>query len=539
LLKVIIIDDEPLVRLGLKSVINWEEHGYQIVGEANNGQQGSELILKYQPDIVITDIKMPVMDGLEMMRMVFTANCHPAFIILSSYNDFQLVKQAMKQGAEDYLMKLDLEPELLLKVLATIHEKIISAENGAQHSKRWENGIRENINMLREGFFKRIISRPIHDCNEIKQQISYLGIDLDEACLAGVMIRVNQLDLLEKYAPNEFRSFELSLLNTINEIINDVFKGYTYSWNQGEFFVIISSDKMLDEAAFCAKAEAMSERIVSMLKLYFNINVSVGISNLHQGYLQLYQAHLESYQTVQYCFYWGSKAILFNRELPAQQQTSARIDTSEFKSILPQAIELYDPEMVQTVFETIIINLENTTVSREQAFDVCFQVAYLISGTWLSETVLKEIIHYHNSLFENIVSLKTLAEIIQWLTDLGQGLCRFLAQNDAQKNHHLITKAKKYIAEHYREEISLNDLAAVVNISPGYLSTIFKQDTGICFTDYLTEFKIGEAKKMLRESEYKIYEIAELLGYQNAYYFSKVFKKVTGMTPSDFLGKQF
>jgi two-component system response regulator YesN len=214
-------------------------------------------------------------------------------------------------------------------------------------------------------------------------------------------------------------------------------------------------------------------------------------------------------------------------------------DIPELKSVLPQAIELYDPLTVQAIFDSLVTNLEQTQVSREQAFDVCFQIAYLISGTGLSEEVLKKVIGYQTSLFENIVCLKTLAEIITWLTHLGQRLCAFLSQNDDQKNHRLITKAKKYISEHYCEEIGLNDLATAINISPGYLSTIFKQYTGICFTDYLTNYKIEEAKKMLRNSDLKIYEISELLGYQNAYYFSKVFKKVTGMTPSEFLAKKF
>lgn len=152
MLKVVIIDDEALVRVGLKSMINWDELGYEIVGEAANGQSGLDLILKNKPDIVFIDIKMPVMDGLEMMHSVLKTNHKPKFIILSSYDEFQLVKQAMKLGAEEYLIKLDLEPEILSNALSMVREKIMIEHDKSGEAERFEKGLRENISMLREGF---------------------------------------------------------------------------------------------------------------------------------------------------------------------------------------------------------------------------------------------------------------------------------------------------------------------------------------------------------------------------------------------------
>lgn len=532
-MKVIIIDDEPLVRLGLKSIIPWEDHGCEIVGEATNGRQGLELILKYRPNLVITDIKMPVMDGLEMMRQVFKSY-HPAFIILSSYNDFPLVKQAMKQGAEDYLIKLDLEPDILLNILAAVKKKM--SETGGS----LEYVVRENNFMLREGFFKRIVGRSLQDPNEIELQLKHLEIELNEAFLAGMMIRLHQSDLLDKYEPDEYCALEGALRNMIEEITNDLFQGYTYTWNRGEFFTIFSYHHPGDWESFTKKARDTAERMVYSLKQYFNVMISVGISDLHHGYEQIYQVHQESHQAVQYGVSKasGMQKILFYKDLPASYFTRVQFDISEFKIILPQAVEFRDLETIQTIFDTIISNLHEMVISREQAFDICFQLTYLISGTGLSETTLKEIIGYHDSLTESILNLETLSDIVHWLTNLGQGLCRFLSREDEPKNHRLITKAKKYIAEHYTEEISLNELAAAIHISSGYLSTIFKQYAGVSFIDYLTDYKIGQAKRMLRETDCKIYEIAEMLGYQNAYYFSKVFKKVTGMTPSEFIGKK-
>lgn len=539
MLKIAIIDDEALVRMGLKSMVPWEELGYQLIGEAGNGQSGLDLITNLKPDIVITDIKMPVMDGLEMIRLSERVNYKPKFIVLSSYDEFQLVKQAMKLGVEEYLIKLDLEPEILINTLAMIKEKILAKNQQANSTVRIEKGLHDNIALLQEGFFKRLIDRPLQDQTEITNQVAYLKIDLNEASLGCLLIRINQMNLLDKYDPNDLRVLEQSFLNMINEIVNDVFKGYTFGWNQGKFVVIFLKDVHLPIDQYYTKILSISERLIQVLKQYFNIPVSIGISNLHQGYQELAQAYFESCRAVQYGFGSDSKTIFFFKDIPKTGNDENRIDILEIRNILPKAIEYYELESIHQVFEKVIIHLSEKKGSRGQAFDLCFQLIYLINATnGITEEAMKEIITYDQTIYESILSLNTIPEIIHWLTALEQGLCRYLTRNEDHRNHRLVAKAKKYIMEHYAGDLNLNEIANALSISPGYFSTIFKQYTGVGFTDYVTEIKIEQAKKLLRETDYKIYEISNMLNYQNAYYFSKVFKKVTGMTPSEFSGKQ-
>jgi two-component system response regulator YesN len=535
--KVLIIDDEQLVRMGLKSMLPWGELGYEIVGEALNGQQGLDLIGKLQPDIVITDIKMPIIDGLELMRRAIAEQPQLKFIILSSYDDFQLVKQAMKQGAEEYLIKLSLEPDILSATLASVREKIIAERGKPLIDEQLDKGLRENLTMLREGFLKRLINKPLPSQAELDQQLKYLGIEL-EAMLCCALIRINNPAALTKYETHEMHSLETAILTTIDEIVNDVFKGYTLPWNPGEFLVILSGNSGYSPETFLAQAVAMGERVAQTVKQYFNISVSLGFGNPRHDYTELQESYFEGLRAIQHCHYSGTQTILCFTELPQDNENQASVDISEQKNILPQAIEVHDLETIGSVFETLSMIVSDPGVSREQAYDLCFQIAYLLPGALgITETELKEVFGCKNSFYESILSLNTLAEIHDWLIGLERNIFRRLSRNDVQKNHRLIARAKRYILDHYAGEISLNEVAAAINISPGYLSTIFRQETGICFTDYVTEIKIGQAKKLLRESEYKVYEISAMLGYQNAYYFSKVFKKVTGMTPSEYSGK--
>lgn len=539
MLRVIIIDDEPLVRVGLRSMIHWEEYGYKIIDEAPNGQIGLDQIIKNKPDIVITDIKMPVMDGLEMMRLVIKSGQRTKFIILSSYDEFELVKKAMKQGAEEYLIKLDLEPEILLNTMDMVREKIKIGEGNPGEERILEKDLLEKLPIFRESFFKQIIDRPVQSQTDLSEQAKYLGIELDEQ-LACAIIYINDLSVLKKYDSEEARLFESSVQNTVNEIINDIFKGYTFTWSQGEFVVIFSGAAEINRETFINKALDMGERLAQTLKQYFNISISVGISNPYRGYLELALAYFEACRAAQECYYLGMHTATLFEEMPKDNEDRGEIDISEQKNILPKAIELHDIEMIGAVFETMLTMVNDPSVSKEQAYDLCFQIAYLVSGAiGLNETQQKEILGHDQSVYKSIHALNTQSEIINWIIGLEQSICRMITQKDEQKNHRLIARAKKYILEHFTDGISLDQVAEAINISPGYLSTIFRQYTGICFIDYLTGIKIDEAKRLLRESDNKIYEIAEFLGYQNAYYFSKVFKKITGMTPSEFSGKSF
>lgn len=538
MLKVIIIDDESLVRLGLKSMIHWEELGYEIVGEASNGQLGFDLIMKTNPDIVISDIKMPVMDGLEMMRQVVKMNLKPEFIILSGYNEFNLVKQAMKQGAAEYLIKLDLEPDLLANVLETVREKIRQEREQINQAGWFTKSLQENLAVLREDFFKQMIHRPLQNQLEIYERAKNLSIEFNDYVLGVLLVKLNNLNVLEKYDSNEIGALEVSLINIINEIINDTFKGYTFTWNRGEFIGIFSGNDDLCAAVYHEKTNSMADRLVQVVKQYFNFAIIIGISKLHQDYQELAQAYFESCRAVQDSFYSHLKPVVFFEEMVQENEEREFVELKDIKTKIPRAIELFEIENLRQFFKNVYSILTQKKIARSRACELCFQIVYSIScADNLDETAVKEIMGPADSFYENILKLDTLPEMMNWLMNLEQKLCHILTKNEEQKNNRLISKAKKFIMEHYAEEMSLTEVASALNISPGYFSTLFRQYTGMCFTDYVTENKIHHAQKLLRETDMKIYEISNMLGFQSAYYFSKVFKKVTGMTPREFSEK--
>ncbi|MCX7708356.1 MAG: response regulator [Clostridia bacterium] len=538
MITVAIIDDEALVRIGLKSLIDWEANGFHIIGEASNGLQGMELIREKVPDIAIIDIKMPVMSGLEVIQSIRNEEKKVKFIVLSSFDEFQLVKQAMKLGACDYLIKLELEPDVLLHALNqvkyTIEEEL--KEQGKKESL--ERQVRINKSAIMEEFFKKLIAKVHFDKQEIDEYLKLLEVSLNENRIACACTKVTDIENLGKFEKHDIHLFDLSIMNVINEIVNGIFIGYTFKWNHGEYLTVFSWADDWMEDLFRQKAAETAERLVYMIGQYFNTPVSIGISNVYHSFRDMDQLFTECSQAIQYSFYKGPGRAVFFHETLGQAASNTGIDMKTYKNDMLKAIETSNAEALKKVFDHLIYELENKSISREKTYDLCCQFAYhAINHLYISEDALNRLVGFNNGMFQEISRQTSLPGIIDWLRKLENGLTKILSSNFSQHGDRIIARAKRYINEHFQDEISLNDIAEELKLSPGYFSSMFKQGTGQNFVDYVTEVKINNAKRLLTESNLKIYEVSNVLGYENPYYFSRVFKKVTGMTPSEYVLK--
>lgn len=533
---VVIIDDEALVRIGLKSMINWEDNDCQIVAEASNGQQGLEIIKKYRPDIVISDIKMPVMDGIGMMQELDIKK-KTKFIVLSSYDEFNLVRQTMKLGAIEYLIKLELEQSTLINAINQAKKLILLENEECERKGSLERQVRVNKPVLREEFFRKLVGHQFIDRKELDENIELLEIDLNENSLICVFIKVYEIDNIAEFGKEDIQLFDFSAVNIIDEILNDTFKGYVFKWNHAEYVAVFSFNSNWSRELLNDKLSQVMERLIQMLKQYFNISVSIGISDIHMGFKELGTAFLQSNQAVESGFFKGFGSYTFYNECCNSGPIKETIEISDFKSRLKNAMELSDANEIRKIFEDVNQLLSKEKVTKQKAYDICCHFAYLVINV-IDEKLFKPVMGYEVSIFTEILRQNSLPEIRDWLDKFGECLCTIMENSSNNNTNRLIIKAKKYINDHIKEDIKLNELAAALALSPGYLSTLFKQVTGKNFIDYTTEVKIEYAKKLLKESNLKIYQVSDFMGYENAYYFSRVFRKVTGMTPREFIDKQ-
>lgn len=241
LLKILIVDDDATVRIGLKTLIAWEQYGYRLVGEAANGQQAIEIVHREQPHIIITDMKMPVMDGLTLIKTLKNEEGFSvAFLVLSSYDDFELVKGAMKLGAVDYFLKLELDVHMLLSCLDEVRKTITSADSSC------ENETVGGVSALQSKVIRNIISNYFFTEEEMIKQLKQSGIHLDTDSMYCLFIKINNILIFEESTEEEYYTLNYGIINVITEISNDCFDAYCVEGKTGEFYVIIAAQKYPD-----------------------------------------------------------------------------------------------------------------------------------------------------------------------------------------------------------------------------------------------------------------------------------------------------
>lgn len=506
-----IIDDEPLIRRGLESMIPWDKLGYRLLGQASNGEEGLTKIREWKPDVVFTDIKMPKLDGITMMKEVLKEANPPVFVVLSGYDDYELVRSAMRLGAIDYLMKLNISDTEVIRVLTEASERAVG-------KKKEIDTITSDF---KESFLREMLQ--MRDDKELYQKMSQRKISIEE----GYYYRFICLKLSEfpdeKWNDNAVaQSF---LVNICKEHIPEGTEAYAFCVEADVFAIYMESKGVLPQELLMTRCEAMEAAI----KKYINQGVLVGISAPHHNIMHVMDGLEEAMQSIAFQISGNGKKVHYYTDL---------LNIKYFQKQLEQMRAEID---FNDVMENFILQLQKFVTqksTREEAIQICFQLIsqiYEIDSNsrqfftnWFSKT--------YTSL-EDFNYLNSTEMVSGWLLRLEQGLISFSQQYMGEIYRYKVKKAKQYIFDNRFQKVVLNEVAAELEITPSYLSRIFKKVTQKSFSDYIAEVKIEEAKKLLLQDNNKIYEVSNMLGYDDPYYFSKVFKRVTQMTPSEYIAR--
>lgn len=411
---IVIVDDDAVMRLGLKTLVPWEDTEFTLLGEASNGREAFHLVETHRPEIVITDMKMPIMDGVELIRALREQKQPPAILALSSYDDYELVREAMRLGTADYLLKMDLTPELLLKTLRSMTAAL---------AKPQETGVQ--LNALRTQLVKNIVSRFFLSDKDLATQMRQASVEFKRDLVWTLVLRSDLYAALEDETGQEeqYRTMCLSMINIAEEIVQDCLDGFCVEGYDGALYVL---GTLRDEPPHPdERLLRLGERLSRMIEQYLDVKVYVGIASGGANVDGLYYA----------CRYAKTASRQAQRK-----QTEAL---------------LYQPDM-----------------------------------------------------------------------DARRG--------DAGVSESVIVQAKTYIDCHYPEKIALPDLAVQLGITPNYLSTLMKKQLGMTFSEYMLNVRMEQAGKLLSDSRLRINEIAGKVGYDNLFYFSKLFKRVYGVPPRIF-----
>jgi len=531
--QLLIVDDEPLVQAGIRSLLNWSELDIEICGTAMNGQAALKIIEEKSPDIVITDIKMPVMSGLELVkecRQRF-GNTHPHFIILTSYEDFQMAKEAVSYQVSDYLVKLELTPQ----VLRTTVEKVISQ---IQENEERRPAASTGVHPFNDKFFISLL----HNLFESEEQFLLQSRDLNlnfsyggYVCCYGEIVSPHA-DTLP--ADKQLLLFTSSL-QMMRELMVKYRPGYALSLDTRHFALIFCYEKSTEDTLpYYEEIRNILQNMSSTLQNYYNVALRCGIGTL----VDSPQIICDSYQFSRQAYPAATpeQPFLFFEQVSGKDSYRNSFNISLFKSDLTRAFEEYDPDILLQTIHTICELFQSHPSHYVQALDAACNILYLsISLLQNGESTISGFYSDTPDGYRSIYKQSNVEQIINWLTTFAEKLAELFRNKHKDYKNHIVTNVKKYINEHVHEHLSLNEVAAVFGISPSYLSQLFGKYNETGFSEYVNTCKINESKRLLTEENRKVYEVAEMLGFESAFYFSKVFKKVEGVSPTEYVNAYF
>ena len=528
MIKLLIVDDEPLVQIGIKSMINWAEHGIEVCGTAMNGEAALKMIKEYSPELVITDIKMPIMNGLDLAKTCReTYGPIPLFIFLTSYEEFQLVKRALSYQAVDYLIKLELDAQSLTDSVKRALERLEDLKVSEAYKKEGGRPLLQNYN---DKFLMRLLYNLFDSREQFEIQAKDLKLDFTDlyyiACHGEIYS--GKADSME---PAQQVNLYSSSLQMTREILSKYLSCYIISLDKRHFAVIFYSASKKD-LSLSALKEALYNTS-HMVYNYFSVRLTAGIGSIAEDPLKISESYQESRRA--FNMVTADSPIMTFSSI-TEDVLKNSFNLALFKDFLTKAFEEFDTDVLNTAVAQITELFASHPLRYLQAMDGACNILYLaISLLPDGEETMNQIFSGHTDGYRSIYKLKSVDQVNEWLETFRSGLNQVLQSKRKTYKDHVITNVQKYINNHVEERLTLNEVAAVFGLSPNYLSALFKKSCNIGFSEYITQKKIAKAKALLLEENMKIYEVADMMGFESAFYFSKVFKKVEGISPREYV----
>lgn len=531
MLKVLIVDDEAIVRIGLKSMIDWEEHGFELIGEANDGRRALELYKEHKPDIVITDLKMPVLDGLGLIQQIKELPFPCRIIVLSSYDDFALVRQAMKLGAADYLLKLEMEPAELLKILAGFRHEILQEKETQFRQAQIEQEVKTNLSTLRRAFLKETFCSAEFSPERFKEGLERLEIKLNPNHIYCLVLQIGSSYWMENMNAEEINSRQSAIITVCEEVICSNNFGCCFQTKEREFVILLSPKK---DPVTVNHIVSDCRNLVQILQQYLGVTAVMGIGSRASCIDQIPCAYAEAREAVKYRFFKETEQIIQWSQVQSLPSPKAAYSVLPYRSQLEKAFFYRQVSEICICLDSISRELAEIGLAPEAAcsgaLELCSIIHELIEREQLQPEDILTASHHS---YGELLHMANWDELLNWLQKLKEDLIAFI-QAEEEKESWIISEAKRFIQEHYDEEISLTEVANSVGLTPSYFSTVFKEHVGTTYSDYLTTIRIEKAKQLLRSTAYRVYEISHMVGYENHYYFNRLFKKIVGLTPLDY-----
>lgn len=523
-MNVVLVDDEKGILDGLRLLIERYISECRIIGVAYNGIEGVKRIQEQRPDIVITDIRMPQADGLEMIRLLKEAGCQTKFILLSGYADFEYARKGMQLGVQFYLNK-PVEEEELRDCIYQVMEDIKAEKAKLQEVEDLKQEVHSR---MQEISLRDIIDVGSENTAYVEELLRMASIPIEGNLFVCALLELGN-------AFERLKEFDLEpVFRQIDHALGQYQKVYRFRYSRAQIAVIVAHSGDMAYEKLIGSIQRLKESLYRELKL----SMTVGIGTVHKRAAGISRSFEEARYALSYKVIKGLDVVIPYPEIMSLPGTSHPI-SEEMIIQLESGLDNMDEAECVRIIREIFRQME--AERGMSPIDLQLQCLNILLSSVRKMSFLQ--LQQNNFLGRNILSpegisrIRTLEQLEQWMVQVIRGIISFKLENNIPKKKDIIAEIKEYVKEHYNDQISLAELSERFFINPYYLSQLFKQKTGDTYLNFLAQIRINKSKELLEKTDMKVYEICQMVGYSDTQHFARLFEKLAGCKPSEYRKK--
>lgn len=533
MLKTILIDDEKIIREGLKHTIEWENMGFELVGEAKDGEEAIALLQSTTPDVIVTDIRMPFIDGLELIEFIKPMLPDAYIIILSGHDEFHYAQKALQLGVYDFLLK-PLNIDYFTKLL-----KKIKYDYTVKNSQKYPKIQPKDLKHLQNKFIETLMTSDIPMVEVTQKLIDYELTDIKSNYFATIITQIDNFQLsVADFTFDQINEIHRDYYQLIEEIVTPNDTRFLIEGSSGDSAIVISGQSE-DEVSL------KTGKMVHELRYSFNNNtnhsITIAYSRVSRNITSLGTTYRQAYKASNHRFVGGYNQDFAYDEVVNKVKSSPISEAfpgigysrTKFLSILKSKDDQAILDYTESIFRNLIDNGHNSTLYVTLfVTSIYVELLNVLNNNGLS---IDDLYDDPLTLYKNLTISTNIFDIKGILIDLSIKVSNLVSTNALNSASNQINDAMRYIETNYGSaDLTLQEVAQHVNMGVCYFSSVFKKESGESFISYLTKIRINEAKKLFETTHYKAYEVSYMVGYNTPTYFSTLFKKITGLSPSDY-----
>lgn len=526
LYSIILADDEEEIRYGIKRKIDWEANGFELVGTAENGQEALELAENLHPDVVMTDIKMPFMDGLTLGKRLLETMPTTKLVLFSGFDDFEYAQTAIKINAAEYILK-PINSAELTAVLQKLKKKLDDEFAEKRDIERLRRHYKNSLPLLRELFFAQMMDGRISQ-ERIQQQADLYDINVSAPFWTVALVHYDKVER-ESSPIHDSELIPLSLKQLIDETLNNAqYKSILYN---DYVAVIVNFQEQNQILSFIDQMD----QVCKLARRFLILTLTIGIGVPCETLADLHFSTAGAQTALDYRVLLGCGKAIYIGDVEPNRAGLLQLDDQRERSLI-SAIKLSSPDEIRRAADQFIGQFKATRFSLGH-----YQLYLMEMMSELLRVIRTYQIHpsevfgkdfdgnFHLTRFESP------EELYHWFSETCLKISVLIRRERTNSTRAIADEAKQFIMQNYQNSnISVEMLCNHLHVSPAYFSTLFKKETGMSFVAYLTDVRMEEAMKLLSTTECKTYEIAQKIGYMEPNYFSYVFKKQFGLSPTKY-----